>query len=153
MWQYAEIRASPAKLAGAVGRDGRQRTMVLVDLFLAKVAVNAAAGCVHDPSSTRHPHRFQNMVGENVPESKSIAGSTAARAMSGFDARWMTVSIPRHSGSEVLEVGRVPSDDAQPRVFRVLLEMPFSPGGEIVENGRPTRWRLRPGDGRRSDCR
>ena len=45
--------------------------------------------------------------------SKSIDGSVTARAMSGFDARWMTMSFPSMPGRQVLEIADVPSHHPQ----------------------------------------
>ena len=57
-----------------------------------------------------------------------------ARAMSGFEARWMTVSVPCTGGDKRIEVGHVPPNDAEPTVSRVLIEMPFPTGREIVQD-------------------
>ena len=123
------------QLAGAIGGNRQQRTMVLVNLLLTKVPVDATPGRVHDPSRTRQPHSFQNMVSQN---------SSGIEIDRRFDRRSRDVGIrcqvddrvnPCHCGSEAVEVGDVPANDTQPAVLRVPIEVPFPPGGEIVENG------------------
>ena len=81
--------ASPAELARAVGRDRAHRAGVLARGLLAQVAVDARAGRVRDPRRRRSSrHASRRLFVRNVPCQKSIDGSSTARAMSGFAARW-----------------------------------------------------------------
>ncbi len=70
-----------------------------------------------------------------VPASKSMAGSVTARAMSGFEARWMTVSLSAHHGDEMVEVDDISGDDFQAAVPGVSRQVPFPTRREVVENG------------------
>ena len=70
-----------------------------------------------------------------VPCQKSMAGSVAARAMSGFEARWMTTSWPSIAAAQragVLDVRRARYAGARRRVVRVV---PLAPRREVVVHG------------------
>ena len=64
----------PGQLAGAVGRDGNERPMVLVRLELAEVAVDAAAGRVEDALAPDSRIASTTRLVSSVPSSKSMDG-------------------------------------------------------------------------------
>ena len=58
-----------------------------------------------------------------------------AAAMSGFDARWITVSWPAIVAVERVEVADVAADDVEPRIVVTAVEVPVAARGEVVVDG------------------
>ena len=108
--------------------------MVLVNLLLAKVPVNAAPRRVHDSGRARHPHRFQDVVREDGSgieiDRRFDRCSCDVRVRCQVDDRVDS----RHGGSKTVEVGDVPANDAQSAVPRMPIEMPLPSGSKIIEN-------------------
>ena len=123
------------ELAGPVGRHGDQRAVVLDGLVRAEIAVHAAARRVEDPLRAGRPHRLQHALGQRrpLPEVDGRLGGGARDV--GIRGQVDDDVMARHRRRQRAGVLGVAADDTQARVARMVREVPFASGREVVVHG------------------